>query len=587
MSDILLMPSFRKRCIRATLSTNYLFSLVLVCASAHAQTAPDAGQLQRQIEQNLGTPAASKPPAAASPIPKIDHSGPRITVRHFAISGASLIPSEELAAQLAPYVGQSLTLGELDAATQNLVSYYRELGWYVRVILPPQDTSAGTVNVLIIEGRFGSMLTLPSESGATRRANVQSVEKLVGHRLHAGQPYSQDDLERGLLLANDLPGIRADGILQAGSENASSDLALRVEDTALFSGQVGLNNGGSRFTGREQANAQLALNSPSGYGDQLALSAVASERLGYAALGYSLPLGNDGLRATLATTYLRYRLGEDFAALDARGNARTYSLGLSYPLYRSVGFSLWLGLDLTNGRYRDDSLGMPLRDRKVDGVALSLSGNANDDWGGGGFSQWRFVLGQSKVTLKLAADAALDAIGPQTAGNSTRLGYEIRRDQLLPAPLAPFYLRARLSGQQASGNLDSSQKFSLGGPYGVRGFPGDDGLGDSGMVLQLELHRPLSIGSVNGFDAFFFVDGGLIRQHQNTWAGWDTRRSGNNDYSLAATGLGLGWQGKGGLTLNAILARPLGNNPGSGINDRNQDGTRVATRFWLTLNQPF
>jgi hemolysin activation/secretion protein len=107
------------------------------------------------------------------------------------------------------------------------------------------------------------------------------------------------------------------------------------------------------------------------------------------------------------------------------------------------------------------------------------------------------------------------------------------------------------------------------------------------MVLQLELHRPLSIGSVSGFDAFFFVDGGFIRQHQNTWTGWDTRRSGNNDYSLAATGLGLAWQGKGGLTLNAILARPLGNNPGSGINDHNQDGTRVATRFWLTLNQPF
>ena len=128
---------------------------------------------------------------------------------------------------------------------------------------------------------------------------------------------------------------------------------------------------------------------------------------------------------------------------------------------------------------------MPLRDRKVDSVALSLSGNANDGWGGGGFSQWRFVLGQSKVTLKLAADAAQDAIGPQTAGNSTRLGYEVRRDQLLPAPLAPFYLRARLSGQQASGNLDSSQKFALGGPYGVRGFPGDDGIGDSLSLIHI------------------------------------------------------------------------------------------------------
>ena len=48
-----------------------------------------------------------------------------------------------------------------------------------------------------------------------------------------------------------------------------------------------MSNAGSRFTGTNQVNAQLALNNPGGHGDQAALSLVAAEDLRYAGLGYS------------------------------------------------------------------------------------------------------------------------------------------------------------------------------------------------------------------------------------------------------------------------------------------------------------
>jgi hemolysin activation/secretion protein len=370
--------------------------------------------------------------------------------------------------------------------------------------------------------------------------------------------------------------------LQAGEQNGTSDLGLLIQDRPLFGGQVGANNSGSRFTGRAQATAQLALNSPSGRGDQLGLSLLASERLNYAAAGYSLPLGSDGLRANVGLSELHYRLGKDFKALDARGTARTASLGLSYPLRRSADFSLWLGLDAINGRYHDDSLGVALRARRVNGVALSVYGNAYDNWGGGGASDWRVAVNQGRVSLEQPGEQAQDAAGPQTAGSFTRLSYELRREQLLSGP---FYLRVRVAGQQASGNLDASQKFALGGPYGVRGYPGDDGLGDTATLMQLELHRTLPW--IPGLHGFVFFDAGVVRQHQDPWAGWDTRGSGHNSYSLAATGLGLGWSRPGGFSANAILARPLSGNPGSGVSGRNQDGSRTATWLWLTVAQRF
>ena len=117
---------------------------------------------------------------------------------------------------------------------------------------------------------------------------------------------------------------------------------------------------------RPQASAQFALNNPGGLGDQVALSLVAAKDLAYAGLGYSLPLGADGLRARAGYAAMRYRIGEDFEALDARGNSRMLTAGLSYPVGAQRQPQRWLGADASDGRYEDKVLGVTTRDRRVD-----------------------------------------------------------------------------------------------------------------------------------------------------------------------------------------------------------------------------
>lgn len=544
--------------------------------AAQAQPAvPDAGQLQRRSEQSLQPPPPATPPQAVQPPAPVDRSGPQLTVRRFVIEGATLIPPEQLAAQLEPWRERPASLGELRAAAESLVGLYRQRGWFARVQIPPQDASEGTLRVRVIEGRFGRLRT---EAATGLRADAASIERLVGNRLTPGQPYSQDALERGLLLANDLPGVNVDGVLQAGEAHGTSDLALRIADEPLFAGQVGLNNSGSRFTGHTQGTAQLALDNPSGRGDQLALSLLAAETLRYAGLGYSLPIAADGLRARVGYTAMRYELGKEFAALDAGGHSHSFTAGLSYPLVRSGTRNVWLGLDATDARYEDETLGLVLRERRVASLALSAWGYGSDGLGGGGATDWRVALVPSRV--RLGIDGPQDAAGPRTEGDSARLAFDLRRDQLITDP---FFLRARLAGQAANGNLDSSQKFGLGGPWGVRAYPGDDAQGDSGALLQLELHRRFS----EGFDLFAFADGGYIRQHQDPWPGWDTRVSGNNSYGLAAAGLGLNWSHASGMQASLVVAQPLGNNPGSGVPDHNQDGSSIGPRAWFALAYRF
>ena len=180
---------------------------------------------------------------------------------------------------------------------------------------------------------------------------------MVGKHLRAGEPYSLAQIERGLLLANDLPGIEADGVLQAGAQPGSTDLAVTVTDGPRAALLLGGNNFGNRYTGKTQGSATVGVNNLTGYGDQLTGALLMAERMDYQGAGYSLPLGTSGLRARVDVNQLHYRLGKDFEDLDAKGKARSLRAGVSYPLVRATDRNVLVGLDYARRRTYDQALG--------------------------------------------------------------------------------------------------------------------------------------------------------------------------------------------------------------------------------------
>lgn len=568
------LPAGRSRTVPALALAG--FSALL---SAQAQTPPDAATLQRGIERQLQAPPQTPPPSARPPHPIADDAkATRVLVRGFVVDGATLIPAQELVALLADLVGQQLSLAQLDDAAQRLVRRYREGGWFVRAYLPQQDVSEGRIRIQVVEGRFGGVVREPGES----RADADFVGRVVANRLVEGAPLSAADLERGLLLANDLPGIDATGVLEPGTTAGSTQLRLRVRDEARVRGDVGLSNSGVKSTGTWQALGSVALNNSTGRGDQLLLRLLAAERLGYAQLGWQQPLGTDGLQWGLQASHLRYKLGEQFEPLDASGNASVFGTGLQWAWLRQSGRNLTLLARVEHRRYADDMLDAATRRHRVTALNLGLQGDARDFWGGGG-SSWgsvQLALGHLRI-VDVAGDAAADAAGPRAAGDYARLSLQAGRLQALGAG---FRLQGTLSGQWASGNMGPSEKFALGGPNGVRAYPVNEGTGDQGGLLRLELQRPLAPGWL----AQAFFDAGWVQQHKNAWAGWQGGSGQPNRYSLRGTGLGLGWQSEatrwGRWRLTASVATPVGHNPGRDASGRNNDGSRAsAVRWWLGL----
>lgn len=561
----------------------FLTASVLAFSSnpAQAQSVPDAGSLQRELRQGLpGAISRSSPaPAAASPSEGLPE-GEKVRVERFTFEGATLLPETQLESATQSFAGRELSLQDIRAAAQAVADLYRRHGYFARTILPPQDVSGGTVWIRVIEGRFGQILT----DDRADRANGKLVERILGGRLAEGQPYSDRDLERGLLLANDLPGVRADGVLKAGNAQGTSDLALTVTDTAFVTGSIGGDNGGVDATGIVRAVGSLAFNNLTGKGDQITLLGLGSRHLGYGQIGWSIPLGTGGWRAGVYASYMRYTLGGDFADLDGRGHADTQGLELSYPVIRSTTQNLRLRAAYEHGHYHDDVLGKASHRKQLHRIALSLEGDGIDSIGGGGRSQYSVTMALGSLDLGgSTSDLTLDSLTTDANGAWAKIEVQATRDQQLAGPV---FLRLHANGQWAMNNLDSSEQFALGGPYGVRAFPVNEAMGDRGTVANAELHLPVTGGFLKGLDLFGFVDGGVIQLHTRTWANWNLPDA-DNVYNLAGAGAGINYALPYGIAISAVVAAPITDNPGGADRQHNQDGSKRNVRGWLNLSKTF
>jgi hemolysin activation/secretion protein len=128
----------------------------------------------------------------------------------------------------------------------------------------------------------------------------------------------------------------------------------------------------------------------------------------------------------------------------------------------------------------------------------------------------------------------------------------------------------RVAGQMADKNLDSSEKFSLTGPGGVRAYAAGDFAVDEGRYtdLQLRYNQPYVGGALLWS---VFIDNGWGRINVNPLAGVT-----DNEVSLLGAGLGLQWSAGPDLGVNATLAWRSSNSPALG-------GWGDAPRLYLQL----
>ena len=220
-------------------------ALLSVCyAQVSAQTAPDAGSLLNQIQRSFAPPRLPDvgPPAPPPKVELTEPKGPKIVVTTFRFTGNLLIPSETLAPQLAAYVGKPLGFEDLRNAAAEISLYYRRQGYVATVAVPKQEVKDGVVTLRVLESRFGGVTF---DSASDGRIDPELIRQIIVHAMQPGAPTDMRQLDRGILLAGDIPGAAVTGGLAAGTEEGRSDLVLLSRRTPTWSGSVTADNAGA------------------------------------------------------------------------------------------------------------------------------------------------------------------------------------------------------------------------------------------------------------------------------------------------------------------------------------------------------
>jgi len=510
---------------RYTLSA--LVLTLMATLSAHAApVAPDAGQTMRELQKQpeLNAPKATAPLRLEENVTRTDSANDdvRIAVSAIRVSGSSAFTSAELEALVANLIGGEHTLAELYQGAARITAYYRERGYVIaRAYLPAQDIQGGVVVIAVVEGRIGEQRINNQSRLSDERASGYLSGIKRGDALHAAP------VERALLLLNDTPGVGgARATLQPGASVGTSDLVVEIDPSAPYVARVELDNFGNRYTGEHRLGAALALNSPLKMGDQFTVRALASDQdLSYARIAYQIPVGSSGLRLGAAYFDTRYRLGKEFAALQAYGTATSGSLFAVYPFIRSQTGNLSATLTLEDKKLGDRTdAPVTVVDKHIQLASLGLAGNYQDALGGAGMTSFDLSLVAGRLGMD-AGSLAADALTARSNGGYTRLAYNFNRLQRLTDNVS---LSISLSGQQAGKNLNSSEKFFLGGANGVRAYPQGEGNGDQGWLATLEL-RHLFLPNLQGA---VFYDAGSVRINHNPFV------AGENTRNISGAGVG-------------------------------------------------
>lgn len=547
--------------------------------------AQDAGSLLREQQRReelqrldrLPAPDAVETPARSG-IVGVER-GQTLVIRNIRFTGKlDLLPEAERAKIAAKAKGKRLGIigikGIADEVTIAIQQRGRLLGY---AILPPQDITAGTVTIQLMEGRL-------SKIEFERKADVRIREEILNGLLHRSivpDSVDKDTLEEALLRMNDLPGVTAKARLAPGESQQSSRLIIGVDQAPRFSGSLSGDNSGSYATGRAQATALINATDLTGYGDLTRMTGVVSEGQRFGQVAASLPIGASPFSLNANYAYLSYRNRDELgSALGLEGFAHYAGTGLDYSLIRSRDLNWRLSGTFNWKELADDSIVGRLQDKRSVSGTFGVSGDARDDFFGGGLTNWSASWTFGDLDLSRVDTALLiDQLTLQTQGKFQRFNVQLARLQKLPDA---FSLFARLYGQASNKNLDSSEDFALGGSYGIRGYPVGEGRGDMGVIGTLELRYDAPVPATFGqLQLAGFVDSGHVWINRNPDGIALLNACQCNDYQLTSAGLSARWA-RENVSFSATWAQALGDNPGrSRLTGDNADGKALSQQFWL------
>lgn len=506
---------------------------------------------------------------------------PTLKVRGYRFVGATQASQQELEQVVQPWVGRDLKVADLQAPAEAVAQLIRAKGYTLaQAFMPPQKLQDGILEIQVNEGMVDTSDSASGVivSGQFQRVRAHIIEQVLSPAVRAGKPLMPTELENRLLLANDIPGAQVSVNLAPGLQPGTTQIQARVTDAPLLTTALTLDNHGSLYTGRERAQALLSLNSPTGLGDQIQWLGLTSERMQSNRLSWSWPVGAQGTRAGVSVARAALQLSTQPVPVNLDGRSTSQSLFVNHPWLWTPLRKIQSALSLEKRRLSNALDGNALNERELEVLNLGLTSESTESRSATILFSAGISVGQVSHRYDWGQSLALS----KTAGGFGKASFGFQHTQALAAQGAGAKWRwqVQMTGQLSSKNLDTSEKFQLGGPNGIRAYPVGEAFGDQGYLVNLELHRQIQLQALGSGSVFGFADTGGITLSRHPWEA-QTASGRPNTYQLHGVGLGVALQPDAQSGVRLIWARKVGHNPNPTALQTDSDGTRSDSRIWL------
>lgn len=570
----------------------FLLALLTCCSAVQAAPLPGAGSLGNQLRQE----AVRTPDAPVSVPLVLPQDGPalkslsgdiRATVVVTKVvftgnpPGLKGLDEATLQRSVAADLNRPQTFAGLENMAQKITSMYRRHGLLVaRAILPPQTVKNGVLTIQIIPGHYDRV-----QVSNTSPLHTSLAERLARTTTPENGVLTRRSLEREALLLSEIPGVNAQVAMKAGDRQGTTAPDITLTPGQRFGGYIGLDNQGDPTTGRSRMMAGGYANNLLGLGDQLRvdlLDAYEKSDLFNGAIDYSLLAGGGyGTRVGVNYSHLNYRY--NLNKLGFKGYSDNWGVYATQPWIRisraRVDVRLDAGQQFLTDKY-PEILPPPLGEegrKRVSVGSLTLSGSVVNLPGG------LTTFGVTGTTGSVDLRNPTARFWSQYDGQFSRLNYQLNHDQKV---WGPFSVYAGMNGQLADGNLDSSQKFLMGGPSAVRAYDVGDGSVDQGVVGTVEIRSRWNIparrwpGTAPELTVATFYDQGCGEQYRDNDNGYGGRLADDNHMNLAGAGLYVTVADAGSYALTMTWAHRTGNADPNAVHDDHD-------RFWVSAVKTF
>lgn len=503
------------------------FLLVAFPVVAQSPTVPRPSTIEPGLIQERVEPP--KPPSRALELPEIKEGAPEavpdavrsatIFLREVYIAGATAISVARLQALVAPYINRLITGAEVFELARVLTAAYRNEGYILsQVIVPPQSLTEGILTLRVVEGYIANVRIEGDPAAAP-------MLRAVGEKIKASRPLKAADLERYLLIANDLPGIQLRSVLSPSQTQGAADLTLIATERRIDS-FASLDNYGSKYLGPGQLTAGVGGAQLLGANDQWRVFVVttgSSREMLFGQLAYSQMLTADGLKVGASVAQTRTRPGDILEPFEIRGRAGAATVSLAYPIVRTRNEG-WSARALYDHRdVNTDMLRVRVIEDRIRAVRAGLTWTILDRLDGQNALDVEASqgVGGTRKDDPLASRAGADS-------NFTKATFDYERFQRFASV---YGLTVGFGGQWTNEPLLTSEQYALGGRRFGRAYEPAELVGDRALAARAEAvyFGRASSAWLGSYQLYVFYDIGKV---------WNKTATGIAPQSLASAGLG-------------------------------------------------